>query len=129
MRKHTGSALVLAGLVALAACDGGNVFGTTRVPSSGANGTGTIAGQVQVGGSGLGGVTVLLGSTDSTVTSTTGAFRFANLTAATYNLAVRAPLGYGPAAGETGLRSITIPSSGGTVNTSFNLQQTTTGGF
>jgi len=72
MLKHTWSALVLATLVATAACDGGNVFGGTRVPSGGNGTAGTINGQVQAGGSGLGGVTVLLGTADSTVTNTAG---------------------------------------------------------
>lgn len=130
MLKHTGSALVLAALVASAACDGGNVFGSTRVPSGG-NGTtnGTITGQVQAGGSGVGGVTVLLGTQDSTVTSTTGTYTFTNLAASTYNLAVRVPLGFAPAAGETGQRTVAIPVTGGTVNVTFALQRTTTGAF
>ena len=130
MLKHTGSALLLAALVASAACDGGNVFGSSRVPSGG-SGTrnGTITGQVQAGGSGLGGVTVLLGTQDSTVTSTAGTYAFNNLTAASYNVAVRVPLGYAPAAGETGQRTVAIPIAGGTVNVTFALQRTTTGGF
>lgn len=128
MRKHIRSALLLSAL-ALAACDGGNVFGNTQVPTGGGGTTGSISGQVQAGGSGLGRVTVLLGTTDSTVTSTTGTFTFSNLTPSTYNLAVRVPLGYAPAAGETGQRTVTVPTSGGTVTASFALQRTTTGGF
>jgi hypothetical protein len=129
MLKHTGSALMLAALVASGACDGGNVFGSKGVPSGGNGTTGTISGQVQAGGTGLGGVTVLLGSADSTVTSTAGTFTFANLLPATYNLAVRVPLGYAPAAGETGQRSVTVSASGGTANATFALQRTTTGAF
>ena len=131
MRKRIGSALALSALVTLAACGGGNVFGATRLTggAGSGSGTGSIAGQVQSGGSGLGGVVVVLGNADSTITSTSGTFRFDSLTAATYTLGVRVPLGFAPAAGETGLRSITIPSSGGTVNTSFSLQQTSTVGF
>lgn len=128
MRKHIGGALLLSAL-ALAACDGGSVFGSTQVPTGGGNNAGSISGQVQAGGSGLGGVTVLLGTADSTVTNTGGTFTFSNLTPSTYNLAVRVPLGYAPAAGETGQRTVTIPASGGTVTTSFALQRTTTGGF
>ena len=129
MLKHTGSALMLAALVASGACDGGNVFGSKRVPSGGNGTTGTISGQVQAGGSGLGGVTVLLGTADSTVTNTAGAFTFANLLPATYNLAVRVPLGYAPAAGETGQRTITVSAAGGTATASFALQRTATGAF
>jgi hypothetical protein len=129
MLKHTGSALVLAALAASAACDGGNVFGSTRVPSGGGTTAGAISGSVQAGGSGLGGVTVLLGTADSTVTNTAGAFTFTNLLPATYNLALRVPLGYAPAAGETGQRTVAIPTTGGTVNVTFALQRTTTGAF
>ncbi len=127
MRKHIRSALLLSAL-ALAACDGGNIFGNTQVPTGGGT-AGSISGQVQAGGSGLGGVTVLLGTADSTVTNTAGTFTFSNLTPATYNLAVRVPLGYAPAAGETGQRTVTVPTSGGTVTAGFALQRTTTGGF
>ncbi|HEY0150488.1 MAG TPA: carboxypeptidase-like regulatory domain-containing protein [Longimicrobium sp.] len=129
MLKQTWSALVLATLVTLAACDGGNVFGSTRVPSGGNGTRGTISGQVQAGGSGLGGVTVLLGTADSTVTNTAGTFTFINLLPATYNLVVRVPLGYAPAAGETGQRTITVSAAGGTATASFALQRTATGAF
>ena len=128
MRKHIGSALLLSAL-ALAACDGGKVFGNTQVPTGGGATAGSISGQVQAGGSGLGGVTVLLGTADSTVTNTAGAFTFSNVPPATYNLAVRVPLGYAPAAGETGQRTVIVPTSGGTVTASFTLQRTATGGF
>jgi hypothetical protein len=128
MRKHIRSALLLSAL-ALAACDGGSIFGSTQVPVGGGGTAGSISGQVQAGGSGLGGVTVLLGTTDSTVTSTAGTFTFSNLTPSTYNLAMRVPLGYAPAAGETSQRTVTVPASGGTVTASFALQRTTTGGF
>ena len=129
MRKQIRGALLLSALAALAACDGGSVFGSTRVPTGGSGTAGTISGSVQAGGSGLGGVTVLLGTADSTVTNTAGTFTFSNLTPSTYNLAVRVPLGYAPAAGETGQRTITVPTSGGTATASFALQRTTTGGF
>lgn len=128
MLKHTGGALLLAALVTSAACDGGNLFGSTRVPTGGAT-AGSISGSVQAGGSGVGGVTVLLGTADSTVTNTAGAFTFANLLPATYDLAVRVPLGYAPAAGETGQRTVTVPAAGGTATVSFALQRTTTGAF
>lgn len=124
MRKQMGSALLLSAL-ALAACDGGNVFGSSRVPTSGGTNAGSISGQVQAGGSGLGGVTVLLGTADSTVTNTAGTFTFSNLVPSTYNVAVRVPLGFAPAAGETGQRSVTVPAGGGTVTASFSLQRTT----
>jgi hypothetical protein len=130
MLKHTGSALLLAALVASAACDGGNVFGSSRVPSGGIGArNGTITGQVQAGGSGVGGVTVLLGTQDSTVTSTAGTYAFSNLVPSTYTVVVRAPLGFAPAAGETGQRTVAIPTTGGTINVTFALQRTTTGGF
>jgi hypothetical protein len=74
-------------------------------------------------------VTVLLGTADSTATNTAGAFTFTNLLPATYNLAVRVPLGYAPAAGETGQRTVTVSASGGTATATFALQRTTTGGF
>lgn len=128
MRKHTMGALVLSAGVALAAC-GGNVFGSARVPVDGNGGTaGTITGQVQAEGSGLGGVTVLLGTRDSTVTSAAGTFAFTSLAASTYNVAVRVPLGYAPAAGETGQRTVLVPTGGGTLNLSFVLQRTTGAG-
>ncbi|HEX8363271.1 MAG TPA: carboxypeptidase-like regulatory domain-containing protein [Longimicrobium sp.] len=125
MRNHMG-ALVL--LMALAGCDGGSVFGSTQVPAGGGTGRGTITGQVQADGGGLGGVTVLLANSDSTRTDASGTYRFSNLASATYNLTVRIPLGYAPAAGETNQRSVTVPTTGGTQQVSFILQRTATGG-
>ena len=129
MRVHGGIALLLA-VLAAAACNGGDLLGASRVPANtGDRAGGTITGQVQSGGSGLGAVRVLLGTSDSTTTNTAGAFRFDSLAAATYTLAVRVPNGFALAAGETGQRSVTIPANGGTVTTSFNLRQNTTGTF
>ncbi len=125
MRRHASGGLLL--LMALAGCDGGSVFGSTQVVAGGGAGRGTITGQVQADGGGLGGVTVLLANSDSTRTDAAGAFRFTNLESATYNLAVRVPLGYTPAAGETNLRTVIIPTTGGTQQVSFVLQRNTTG--
>jgi hypothetical protein len=126
MRKHMSGALVL--VMALAACDGGSVFGSTRVPTGSGAGQGTITGQVQADGGGLGGVTVLLANSDSTRTDASGTYAFRNLASATYNLSVRVPLGYAPAAGETTQRTVIVPTSGGTQQATFVLQRTTTGG-
>ena len=125
MRKHS---IVLAAVMALAACDGGSIFGATRVPAGGA-GRGSITGQVQADGGGLGGVTVLLANTDSTRTDASGAFAFRDLASATYTLTVRVPLGYAPPAGETNQRTVTIPTAGGSQQTNFVLQRTTGGAF
>jgi hypothetical protein len=130
MRSNIGIALVLAGAVSSAACSGTNAFGSQRVPTNaGGSSSGTISGQVQSGGSGLGGVRVLLGNRDSTVTNTSGNFAFDSLDAGSYTLAVRVPVGFALAAGETGQRSLIVAANGGTVTTSFNLRQNSAGAF
>lgn len=129
MRVHTGIALLLASAVATGACNGGSVFGTDRVPTTATGGTtGSIRGQVQANGSGLGGVTVLLGNSDSTVTNTAGTFTFDRVAAATYTVGVRVPAGFTLAAGETGQRAVVV-AAGGTASANFVLQGSTQGSF
>jgi hypothetical protein len=121
--------LGLAAVVSLAACDGGSAFGGSSLGGGvgGARQTGSVTGQVSVEGSGLGGVTVLLGS-DSTRTDVGGIFRFPNLIPGNYDVSVRVPLGFTLAAGQTAQRTVSL-TSGGTANTSFALQRSSAGAF
>lgn len=114
-------------LLAAAACDSSSLFSNT-VPFGGGGivtGTGTVQGSVLSGGSGLGGVPVVLIGRDSTQTGSNGVFAFDSLPAATYQVAVRVPLGYAMAAGQTATRSVSV-SSGAVTGVTFVLQQTTT---
>ncbi|HYW08156.1 MAG TPA: carboxypeptidase-like regulatory domain-containing protein [Longimicrobium sp.] len=119
----------LAAVVALAACDGGSAFSGSSLGGGvgGTRQTGSVTGQVSVEGSGLGGVTVLLGA-DSTRTDVGGIFRFPNLPPGSYAVSVRVPLGFTLAAGQTAQRTVSL-NSGGTSNTSFALQRSSGGAF
>jgi hypothetical protein len=109
-----------------AACDGSNVFGTGLGTNHGtSSGTATVQGSVLAGGSGLGAVPVILVGQDSTNTDANGVFVFDSLAAATYTLAVRIPLGYTLAAGQTATRPVTV-GAGGTSGVTIILQRTTT---
>ena len=98
-------------LLAAAACESSNLFSTTA-PFGGdtITGTGTVQGSVLAGGSGLGGVPVVLIGRDSTQTNGNGTFAFDSVPAATYQLAVRVPLGFTLAAGQTATRSVSVSS-------------------
>lgn len=112
-------------LLVAAACDTSSLFSNT-VPFGGGvvSGTGAVQGTVLSGGSGLGGVPVVLIGRDSTETNSTGVFAFDSLPAATYQVAVRVPIGYALAAGQTATRSVTVTSDG-VAGLTFILQQTT----
>ncbi|HEU4561880.1 MAG TPA: hypothetical protein VFS20_28905 [Longimicrobium sp.] len=114
-------------LLAAAACDASGLFSSTAPFGGGGivTGSGTVQGSVLSGGSGLGGVPVVLIGRDSTQTASNGVFAFDSLPAATYQLAVRVPIGYALAAGQTATRSVSV-SSGATTGITFVLQQTTT---
>jgi hypothetical protein len=111
--------------LAAAACDGANAltgrFGTTGSPA----GTGAIQGQVTANGTGQGGIPVVLVNQDSTVTSGSGAFAFSSVPSGTYQIAVRVPIGFTLAAGQTSPRAVTV-SDGTTSGVTFILQSTTT---
>jgi len=121
-----GGIVVACGALASAACEGSNLFGSTALtPNNGASGTGTVQGSVIAGGAGLGAVPVVLVGQDSTQTGTAGVFVFDSLPPATYQVAVRVPIGYSLAAGQTGTQSVTV-TNGGISGVTFILQQTTT---
>lgn len=108
-------------LLATAACSGGGtVFTTPGADSAG------ITGRVTADGAGFGGVTVLLGANDSTVTDATGTFLFSNLAAGSYTVGVRVPLGYTLAPGQQGTQTATVTSNG-LLSLTFALNRTTTG--
>ncbi|HEX9937142.1 MAG TPA: hypothetical protein VGB15_08460 [Longimicrobium sp.] len=109
---------------AITACDASSVFSTTA-PFETAVGTGTVQGSVLAGGSGLGAVSVILIGQDSTLTAANGVFAFDSLRAATYQLAVRVPIGFTLAAGQAATRPVTV-SSGAVTGVTVILQQTTT---
>ena len=111
--------------LAAAACDGANGltgrFGTTGGPA----GTGTIQGRVTANGTGQGGIPVILVNQDSTVTSGSGTFVFNSVPSGTYQIAVRVPIGFTLAAGQTSPRDVTV-SDGTTSGVTFILQSMTT---
>lgn len=114
-------------VIAAAACDGastftGNTFGSTG--GSPSSGTGSIQGQVTANGSGQGGISVILINQDSTVTTGTGAFAFDSVASGTYQIAVRVPIGFTLAAGQTSQRSVVV-TSGTTSGVTFILQGST----
>lgn len=111
-------------LLAAVACESSTVFSTT-VPFDVPAGMGTVQGSVLSGGSGLGGVPVVLIGQDSTITNANGVFAFDSIPPATYTLAVRVPLGFTLAAGQTATRPVTV-SSGAVTGVTVILQQTTT---
>lgn len=125
MRIRPRIGIAAACALAAAACDGSNLFsgafGTGALPT----GTGTVQGSVLADGTGAGGVSVILVSQDSTVTDPSGVFTFDSIPAATYTLAVRVPIGFTLAAGQTGTRSVTV-TTGATSGATFVLQRTTT---
>jgi hypothetical protein len=113
-------------LLAAAACDASSLFSNTAQFGGGVvSGTGAVQGTVLAGGSGLGGVRVVLIGRDSMQTTSGGVFAFDSLPAATYQIAVRVPIGYALAAGQTATRSVAV-SSDGVTSLTFILQQTTT---
>ena len=124
-RLRVGIAAACAALAA-AACDGANAFtGSfgTNGPTTG--GTGSIQGQVTANGTGQGGVAVILVGQDSTTTTGTGAFTFASVPSGTYQIAVRVPIGFTLAPGQTSQRSVVV-TDGATSGVIFILQSTTT---
>ncbi|HKP75143.1 MAG TPA: hypothetical protein VJT67_06335 [Longimicrobiaceae bacterium] len=123
-RLRVGIAAACAALVA-AACDGGALTGTTfGTAGSPAGGTGTVTGQVTADGTGQGGVSVILVNQDSTVTTGTGVFTFPAVPSGSYQLAVRVPIGFALAAGQTSPRTVVV-TNGGTTGATFVLQSTT----
>jgi ABC-type amino acid transport substrate-binding protein len=124
-RLRVGLAAACAALLA-AACDSGALTGTTfGTAGSPAGGTGTIVGQVTANGTGQGGITVIVINQDSTITGGTGAFTFAAIPSGTYQIAVRIPLGFALAAGQSSPRNVVV-TNGGTTGVTFILQSTTT---
>jgi hypothetical protein len=123
-RLRIGAAAACAAL-AVAACDGANAFtgsfGTTGLSS----GAGSIQGQVTANGTGQGGVPVILINQDSTTTAGTGAFAFNSVPSGTYQIAVRVPIGFTLAAGQTSPRNVVV-TDGTTTGVTFTLQSTTT---
>jgi hypothetical protein len=112
--------------LALAACDGANAFtGTQFGREGGGSGAGAIAGQVTADGRAQGGVPVVLVGVDSTATDGTGAFRFDSVAAGSYTVAVRVPVGFTLAAGQTATRTAVV-TAGGTTGIAFVLTRTTT---
>jgi hypothetical protein len=112
--------------LALAACDGANAFtGTPFGREGGGTGAGTITGQVTADGTAQGGVPVVLVGVDSTTTDGIGAFRFDSVAAGSYTVAVRVPVGFTLAAGQTANRTAVV-TAGGTTGISFVLTRTTT---
>lgn len=115
-----------AACAALAACDGSSTFTNVRGINGGTNGgTGVVQGTVTADGAGQGGISVVLVGQDSTVTGTGGVFTFSAVPSGTYQIAVRVPIGYTLAAGETASRSVSV-GAGGTSSLTFTLQRTTT---
>jgi len=114
-------------VLAAAACDGANAFTGSDFgrTGGGAGGVGTIQGQVTADGAGAGGVSVVLIGQDSTVTNGAGVFTFSNVPSSTYSVAVRVPIGFALAAGQTGTRTVTV-TDGATTGVTFILQRTTT---
>jgi hypothetical protein len=80
---------------------------------------------VTANGAGQGGVSVILVNQDSTVTNGAGIFTLSAVPSGTYQIAVRVPIGFTLAAGQTSPRSVTV-ADGGTSGVTFILQSTTT---
>ena len=114
-------------VLAAAACDGANAFTGSQFgrEGGGAAGVGTIQGAVTANGSGAGGVPVILVGQDSTTTNGSGIYTFTDVPSGTYQVAVRVPIGFSLAAGQTATRTVTV-AAGGTSGATFNLQSTTT---
>jgi hypothetical protein len=112
-------------VLAAAACDGANAFTGTFGTTGGPAGTGNIQGVVTADGSGQGGVPVILINQDSTTTASGGAFAFSAVPSGTYQIAVRVPIGFSLAAGQTSPRSVVV-TDGTTTGVTFALQSTTT---
>ena len=124
-RLRVGVAAACAALVA-AACDGANAFtGSFGTNGPATGGTGSIQGQVTANGTGQGGVPVILIDQDSTTTTTTGAFAFDSVPSGTHQIAIRLPIGFTLAPGQTSQRSVVV-TNGAISGVIFILQGTTT---
>ncbi len=113
-----------AALVA-AACDGSNLFTGQFGTGATVTLTGTMRGTVLADGTAANAVPVVLVGRDSTLTDLNGIFVFDSIPAATYQVAVRVPIGFALAAGQTATRAVTV-TAGATTGTTFLLQRTTT---
>lgn len=124
-RVRVGIAAAITALAA-AACDASSFTGTTFGTAGGAvSGNGSVSGTVTADGSGQGGVLVILINQDSTTTTGTGAYTFPSVPSGTYQIAVRVPIGYTLAGGQTSPRSVVV-TSGTTTGANFILQSITT---
>src|SRR5215212_5487423 len=99
-------------VLAPAACDGANAFTGSEFgrEGGGAAGVGTIQGSVTADGSGRGGISVILVGQDSTTTNGSGVYTFTGIPSGTYQVAVRIPIGFALAAGQTATRTVTVAS-------------------
>jgi hypothetical protein len=120
--------LTLWTVLATAACDGTNAFGTSRFGGNGgtgsdSTGTGTLSGTVTADGGGLGAVPVIIAGRDTTETNSAGAFSFTGLPASTYTVGILVPTGYELIPGQTSTQTVTV-TTGGTGTANWSLRRT-----
>ena len=113
MRKRNSFQLVagLCLLILSTACGGDNLFEGYGAAAGG--NVGTIEGTVTAAGAPLGAVPIILVGRDSTMTNGDGLYRFEDLPASTYTVAIRVPLNYEPVPGDSVTRTVRL--AGGSV--------------
>lgn len=119
--RQIGGTTVL--LLSLAACGGGGTTGPAPPQ------TGSIAGEVTAGGSGVAAAQVGLSgaATRSTQTNATGQYGFDNLSPGSYDLTITAPAGFALASGEAATKSAQV-TAGNTARVNWGLQASSGGG-
>jgi ABC-type glycerol-3-phosphate transport system substrate-binding protein len=121
-RNHVHKALLTLAVLALAtACGGENLFEGAAASAGGTSGT--VQGAVTATGGPLGAVPIILIGIDSTMTDGQGLYRFEQLPASTYTVAIRVPLNFEPAPGDSTIRTVRL-GGGGTETVNFRLQAT-----
>lgn len=119
-RNHMHKMLLTLGVLVLGtACGGENLF--EGAAATGGGTVGAVQGSVTATGAPLGAVPVILIGVDSTMTDGQGIYRFEQLPASTYTVAIRVPLNYEPVPGDSTTRTVQL-SGGGTQTINFRLQ-------
>ena len=119
-----GRAALVAALAIAPACSDDN-GGTGTTPPT----TGTVAGQVTVGGAGVAGVAIALAGTGTGVTSTgaDGRYEFDGLDAGAYTLIITVPADHELASGQTAEKAANV-TAGQTAIVNWSLNETGGGG-
>lgn len=111
--RRAGTALALT--LAVAGCDGGNLFTEQPVTAAGTVADGQVTGRVLEAGGGVGGVEVILVDYASTSTDGAGTYRFREVPAGVYSMQIRLPPNYTLADGEDFVRTVTVGADRATV--------------